>query len=157
MASKKKVFLGCLLAAGLVLFLSVLLVGGLIVYVTVVPEGFTVKVDGVAAARQGQEVELIVHVANERDSKPLQVSRIEISEDYFKGFNLVSTDPEMKSYMTLPLTKTRSFKFNVTVPPRQEKLFKFRLRPVQAGVFKGKVVVVEGLRSVDAVCETEVK
>jgi hypothetical protein len=153
---KKGLIIGCSVLAGLALLIFVIVVAW-VIYVAQDVKGMAVKVEGGSTAQKGKEFELVVRVTNERSTKPLKLADIDFSEDYLKGFVLVSTEPEAKAYQHVPVVNNRSFTFDATIPAKGEQAFKFKLRPVDTGVYQGNLQVSEGMRSVTTMVETEVK
>jgi hypothetical protein len=153
---KKPLLIGC---AVVFAFILAAIAAGIffVSYASQDPKGLLVQLDGPAEVKQGETFDLIVNVVNERSSKPLKVSSIDIDEDYLKAFAVVSTEPRARSSQHVPVDDSRSYEFNVSVPPKGTNVFKFRLRAREKGVFSGDIDVCEGTRFLTTVVETEVK
>src|SRR5947207_2793600 len=97
MIAKKAIALGCGLAslAGILAIIAVVL---FFVHVSKDVEGAGVEVNGPSEdVSMGQTFDLIVTVTNERPSKVLKLSDVDISEDYLAGFTVSSVSPKAKS------------------------------------------------------------
>ena len=112
----KKVLLGCgiALVAGLIVIAATVL---FFVYASKDPPSLRVQLRAPMEVKQGDTFDLAVEVVNERKNKPLKVSSIDIDEDYLKGFLVVSTEPAARGSQHVPVDDSRSFEFDVSVPP----------------------------------------
>lgn len=154
--NKKAIALGCGIAA----LAAVVVVAAIViffVYVSKDVEGVAVAVNGPTPVAVGEVCELEVVVTNERPRLPLKLSDIDIAENYLDGFTVCSVDPVPRSNKHVPIDNSRSFTFNVRVPARTAKTFKFKLRAEKAGIFRGDVDVCEGARFITGTAETVVK
>ena len=84
------------------------------------------------------------------------MSSIDISEDYLLGFVIVSTTPVPKSNMRIPIDASRSFIFELLIPPGETRDFSFRLKGVTAGMYRGDVDACEGLQFLTTLAQTKV-
>ena len=152
----KKILIGC----GVVLLVGLLAVAAIVGFfwhASKDPEAMRVQIDAPMEVKKGDTFEVAVDVINERANKPLKVSSIDIGEDYLKGFFFVSSEPKARGSEHIPVDESRSFKFDVSVPPNSTNTFKFRLRARETGTFSGDLDVCEGTRFLTTVVETEVK
>jgi len=153
---KKPWLIGC----GIAFLLGLAVIAAVVLFFTYVsqdPKGLLVQLEGPDEVKQGETFDLIVNVVNERANKPLKVTSIDIGEDYLKAFAVVSTEPRARSSQHVPVDDSRSYEFDVSVPPRSTNIFKFRLRARETGIFSGDLDVCEGTRFLTTVVETEVK
>jgi hypothetical protein len=155
MTTTKKILLGCSIAAAIAGFGLLLVVGGCIFFFSSGPKGVTIQIENPSSAKAGETIELLVRVTNDRASQPFKLSDIDLDDDYLKAFVVAGTEPEYKS--SSHSLGSQSFTFDVSIPAKQTREFKFKLRAVTAGVYKGDVDVYEGLRSITKIAETEIK
>ena len=155
MSTGTKVLIGCACVAGAGICFMALIVA-LFVYAAGDIEGVTVTINAPMEVVKGEEFALVVNIQNTRASKPLKVSSIDIAEDYLQGFFFVSSDPTAKSSEHVPFDNSRSFKFDLEVPPGQTTAVTFNLRPTQAGVYRGDLDVCEGMRFTTTLAQTSV-
>ncbi len=137
---------GGALAAGLVLL------GAAISYaIHPGPSGVALTVTTAPTSTPGAEFDLLVAVANQREGRAVAVGDIDLAEEYLHGFSVVRIEPE-------PASRTGgSFTFDVSIPPGETRVFRFRLRARRAGTFRGDVDMWEGWRYLTAVAETTVR
>lgn len=156
MTVKRVLIIGC---SGVALFFGVAVValGALFWHVAQDPEGVSVSVENPLTVGLGEEFTLAVVVHNEREDRAFELSDIDIGEAYLEGFLIVATEPRFKSSMHVPIDDTRSFAFNVAIPPRESRRFEFRLRPAQVGVWRGDVDICEGTQFLTTVAQTAVE
>ena len=108
MSTKKILLIGCagVAAIGLVLFVVFVL---FVTHVAKDPEGMKITVNAPATVARGKEFELVISVVNERKDQPLKVGDIDISEEYLKGFSVISAEPQyVSSTKTASSTTARS-------------------------------------------------
>ena len=156
MSTKKVVIIGCSAAAALAMLLFVVLIAGLI-YVAQDVEGAAVSANSPLDVTVGETFDLTVEVRNERQTKVLELSDVDIGEEYLAGFTVVSIDPEFKSTMHVPIDNSRSYTFGVTIPAGEARTFTFTLRAEKAGIYRGDVDACEGARFITAMAQTVVK
>jgi hypothetical protein len=152
----KKLLLGC----GLALVFGLAVIAALawfFIYASKDPQSLRVQLGAPMEVKQGDTFDLAVEVVNDRKNKPLKVTSIDIGEDYLKGFLVVSTEPAAKGSQHVPVDDSRSFEFDVGVPPRRTNTFKFRLRARESGLFRGDLDVCEGTRFLTTMVQTDVK
>jgi len=156
MTTKKAVLLGCsafaLLgiagATGIVLFL---------VHVSKDVEGLQISVKGPEEVVVGQTFDLEIVVRNERPRKAIQLSDIDLADEYLAGFTVSSVVPTYKSSSHVPIDDKRSFTFDLAIPPSQSRSFIFKMRAQKAGVFRGDVDICEGTQFKTGMLQTAVK
>lgn len=120
-------------------------------------EGASISVSSPVDVMVEETFELNVAVANERSKKTLELSDIDISEDYLAGFTVSEIDPKPKSNMHVPIDNSRSFTFDVKIPPNTTQNFVFTLRAEEPGLYVGDVDACEGLRFITDMAQTSVK
>ena len=151
---KRALAFGCCGCAGLLLIgIIVLVVIG--AHASKEPEGVRVAIEAPPSVPVDSEFTLAVIVKNER-AEPFPLTDIDLADEYLAGFVLVSTSPEPKSSMHVPLDNTRSFNFDTPVPPGETARFEFRLRATTPGKFEGDADVCEGTRFLSALIQTHV-
>src|SRR5512133_927808 len=104
MTTKKALVVGCSAVAGVAL----LVVLGIVLFITYVAkdvEGLQISITSPPEIKIGDTFDLQVSVTNGRASKPLKVSDVDIAEGYLSAFVLVSTSPDHKSSMRVPVDK----------------------------------------------------
>jgi hypothetical protein len=156
MPSKKAIAWGCGIAA-LICLAGVAVV---VIFVTNVAQDVKevgVFVNGPTDVVVGQTFELSVTVTNERPQKILALSDVDIAENYLAGFTVSSIDPRPKSNKHVPIDNSRSFTFEVQIPPGTSRTFTFTLRAEKAGLYRGDVDVCEGSRFITGMAQTSVK
>ena len=156
MPSKKSIAWGCGIAAAVCL-VGVIAVVLFFFYIAEDVQGVGVTVDGPTDVVVGQTFELKVIVTNERPRKVLALSDIDIGEDYLEGFTVSAIEPRPKSSTHVPVDNSRSFTFDVKIPPRASRVFTFALRAEKVGIFRGDVDVCEGMRFITGMAQTSVK
>jgi hypothetical protein len=156
-AKTKNIIIGCAIATVVCLVGGLMLIGGCVYYLAQDPTGVSIELDNATEAHKGQEFDMVVKVVNERRARAFKLTDIDLHDDYLTGFIVVSTDPPHKSSTHVPLDNSQSFTFDVSIPAKESRIFKFRLRPVTQGVFKGDVDVCEGMHFITKTAETEVK
>ena len=156
MPSKKALAWGCGIA-GLLCFAVIGTIVLFLVYASQDVKGMAVMVNGPTDVVVGQTFELSVTVTNERPRKILALSDVDIAEDYLAGFTVSTIEPKPKSSMHVPFDNSRSFTFDVRIPPGAAKTFTFTLRAEKAGVFRGDVDICEGARFLTHMAQTAVK
>ena len=155
MSAGKAVLIGC----GAVVLLAVLILAaavGWVVYITSDVQGVSISVDGPLDVTVGQVFEITVSVKNERQRKVLEVSDIDIGDEYLVGFVIISTEPTARSTMHIPIDNTLSHTFDVRIDPGETKAFVFTLRAEKAGIFRGDIDVCEGARFITTTAQTVV-
>lgn len=156
MASKKALAWGCGITGGA----AVLVIAAVILFFAYASQdvkGVGVSVEGPTDAIVGQTFELNVVVTNERPRAALGLTDVDIAERYLAGFTVARIDPKPKSSMHVPLDNSRSFTFDVRVPPHDSRTFKFTLRAEKPGIYRGDVDVCEGVRFITGMAQTAVK
>jgi hypothetical protein len=156
MTTKKAVLLGCGIATLVLVAVVAAVVLGF-VYLTQDVKGMGVAVDSPTDVVVGQSFDLTVTVTNERPRKALLLSDVDIAEVYLEGFTVGVISPNPKSNKHVPVDNSRSFTFDVKIPPKQAKTFTFTLRAEKAGIFRGDVDVCEGARFTTGMAQTSVK
>ena len=156
MPSKKAIAWGCGIAT-LVCLAGVTAVVLLFTYVGQDVKGVGVAVDGPTDVVVGQTFELSITVTNERPRKVLSLSDVDIAENYLAGFTVSSIEPRPKSNKHVPIDNSRSFTFEVQIPPQASRTFTFTLRAEKAGIYRGDVDVCEGARFITGMAQTSVK
>ena len=156
MPSKKAIAWGCGIAA-LVCLAGITAVVLSFVYVVQDVKGVGVSVNGPTDVAVGQTFELSVIVTNERPRKVLALSDVDIAEDYLAGFTVSTIDPKPKSNKHVPIDNSRSFTFDVQIPPRASRMFTFTLRAEKPGLYRGDVDVCERARFITGMAQTSVK
>ena len=122
------------------------------------PEGLRVFVDSPTDVSVGQTFDLAVEVTNERPTKMLEVSDIDLSYDYLNGFVVVRAEPSPRSREdNVPFDNSRTFTFDQSIPPGETRSFVFTLRAETPGIYRGDVDVCEGLGFTTAMAQTVVK
>jgi len=154
--SRKAIALGCSLAV-LVCLAGIVAVVLFFVYASQDVEGVGVSVDGPTDVAVGQTFELNVTVTNERPHRVLALSDIDIAEDYLSGFTISTIEPRAKSSTHVSIDNSRSFTFEVKIPPKASKSFRFTLRAEKPGLYRGDVDVCEGARFITRMAQTAVK
>jgi len=156
MTGKKVFFIGCG-ALSLVAFVGVLCVVWFVIHVSKGVEGVVVTVNGPPDVVVGQTFDLEVVVKNERPSKALDLTDVDLAEAYLEGFTVASVKPTPKSNMHVPIDDSRSFTFNLPVAAHTTKSFIFTLRAEKAGMYRGDVDVCEGVQVITSMAQTVVK
>ncbi len=156
MTAKRLLVIGCG-GVGLIVVGGVILVMVWFWHVGQDPEGVTASVEGPDAVAVGEEFTLTVVVENQRTTDSLQLSDIDIADEYIEGFLILGTEPETKSRMHIPLDNSISFSFDTTIAPRESMRFDFHLRSTTAGMFRGDVDVCEGQRFLTTLAQTLVE
>ena len=156
MSTKKILLIGCagVAAVGLVLLVGFIL---FVAHVAKDPEGMKIAVDAPTTVARDKEFELVISVSNERKNKPLQVADIDISEDYLKGFSVVTSEPKFVSSTKNGLLKNRTFTFNQSVAAGGTNTFTFKLLGRKVGKYSGEIDISEGMRMLTMVVETQVE
>ena len=93
MNTKKAIFIGC----GAVTLLGILAIAGLVMFVSHVAqdvEGVGVTVSSPTDVSVGESFKLEVAVKNERNGKVLELSDIDIADEYFNAFTVMSVTPK---------------------------------------------------------------
>lgn len=155
MTTGKAIGLGC----GITALIGILVVVACVLFVRHMStdlEGVSVTVSDVQDVRAGDTFELKVTVTNERKSKALGLSDIDIADEYLEGFVVVSVSPKEKSTMHVPIDDSQSYTFDVKIPAGESRTFVFKLRAVKEGVFRGDVDVCEGMQFITALTQTVV-
>ena len=156
MTNKQALALGC--GAVLLLVVAFLIAGVLfILHASKDVDGMAFGVQGPADVVVGQNFQVDVVVTNQRPAKPLLVSDVDLGEVYLEGFSIVSTTPPYKTSTHVPVDNSRSFNFDVTIPPGAHSNFTFTLRAEKPGLFRGDVDVCEGTRFTTGMAQTVVK
>ncbi len=156
MLKKKIILLGC----GIPLLVSIILAGlivGWIIHISQDVKGISLSIESPLDVQIGDTFELRLNVKNERETKVLNISDIDISGEYIGGFILISSDPAPKSSMNIPFFHDMSYTFGTPVQPGETKTFSFVLRAEQGGIFRGDIDVCEGQRFITTTAQTVVK
>lgn len=145
MSGRQIVLIGCLalLAIGLVIA-GVL--GYLLANLVEDPKGLKVTLDSPDFVSVGKAFDLNIKVENTRDQRALQVTSIDIADDFLGAFLVVSATPQILSSEDVFLDNSRSFTFEIDIPPGESRTFTFNLRPLEAGLHRGDVDVCEGMK-----------
>lgn len=129
----------------------------LLAHVVQDPRGVEVSVTGPLDVAVGQTFDLTVTVTNRRPGKAVSLSDIDVAEEYLAGFTIAGVTPKPKSNTHVPFDNSRSFSFDVRIPPSQARRFTFTLRAEKQGVYRGDVDVCEGARFITEMAQTSVK
>lgn len=156
MPTKKLIAGGCGCAA-LVSLIVVAAIGIFIWDTTQEISGVSIAVKSLSDVSVGQTFTLAVTVTNQRSRSVMSLTDIDLADDYLKGFTVLTTQPAPKSSESQSLLGSRSFTFDVEVPPGQSRNFVFSLRAEKPGLFRGDVDVWEGHRFVTNMAQTMVK
>lgn len=155
MTTGKAIALGC----GIATLFGLVLLGALGLFIWHASqdvEGMSVTLETPANVAVGDELVLRVSVKNERATNTLAMSDIDVADEYLEGFTIGAIEPQPKSSMHVPIDNSRSFTFDVEVPPGETRDFTFKLKAQRAGIFRGDVDVCEGARFATALAETVV-
>jgi len=153
--TKKALLLGC----GGVAFLGLVsasAIGFFLYHVSQDVEGLGIAVKQPDEVTIGQSFDLEIVVRNDRSKKPLQMTDIDLAEEYLEGFMVSSVVPAYKSSAHVPLDNKRSYTFNLSIPAGESRTFVFKMRARKAGLFRGDADVCEGLQFRTDVLQTEV-
>jgi hypothetical protein len=156
MNTKKAILLGC----GTVTFLGLLAVVGVVMFISHVAkdvEGVGVTINSPTDVSVGETFKLDVTVRNERQGKVLELSDIDIADEYFNAFTVVSVTPTPKTEMHVPIDNSQSFTFDRKIQPGKTQVFTWELRAEKPGIFRGDVDVCEGMQFVTKMAQTVVK
>jgi hypothetical protein len=156
MKTKKALIIGC----GALALIVIALVIGVVLFVTHVSkdlEGVAVTVNGPTDVVVGQTFDLEIIVKNDRSGKVLQLSDVDIAEEYLAGFTVSSVKPTPKSNTHVPIDNSRSFTFAVSISPGTSQSFIYTLRAEKAGIYRGDVDVCEGVQFITGMAQTVVK
>ena len=156
MNTKKAILLGC----GTVTLLGILAIAGLVMFVSHVAkdvEGVGVTISSPTDVSVGDTFKLEVTVKNERQGKVLELSDIDIADEYFNAFTVVSVTPTPKSDMHVPIDNSRSYTFDRKIQPGKTQVFTWELRAEKEGIFRGDVDICEGMQFVTKMAQTVVK
>lgn len=156
MSTKKILLIGCAGAAAVGLLLLVIFIL-FVAHVAKDPEGMRIAVNAPATVANGKEFAVVISVINERKDKPIQVGDIDISEDYLKGFTVVSSQPAFVSSTKNGILNNRTFTFNQAVAPGSTNEFTFKLLGRKVGKYSGDVDISEGMRMLTMIVETQVE
>src|SRR4029077_19497960 len=143
MTTKKALFLGCA-ALGLLGLAGATAIVLFVMHIAKDVEGLQINVKGPEEVVVGQTFDLEIVVRNERPKKAIQLSDIDLADEYLAGFTVSSVVPTYKSSTHVPIDDKRSFTFDLAVPPGQSRSFVFKMRAQKAGIFRGDVDVCEG-------------
>lgn len=105
--------------------------------------------------QQTFNLEITVH--NQRPSKALQLTDLDLSEDYLNGFTVLEVTPSPKSNIRIPLENTRSYTFDIPISPGKSQSFVYTLRAEKEGIFRGDVDACEDLQFITEQAQTVVK
>ena len=130
---------------------------GFVAHVAKDVEGVAVTVHSPSDVQVGQTFDLEINVTNERPRKVLQLSDIDIAEQYLTGFTVVTVKPPQKSSMHVPVVDSQSFTFDTTIAAGTSQTFTFTLRAEKEGIFRGDVDISEGMRTLTSMAQTVVK
>jgi hypothetical protein len=155
--TKKGILIGCgvlVLLAGLAAVIG----GGIYFFAHLSEdvEGMYIEVKAPAEVVVGEGFDLEVIVKNDRPDKKLMVSDVDLADEYLAGFTVSSVTPKVKSSMHVPIDNSRSYTFDVTIPPGGSHTFVFKMLARKAGHFSGEIDVCEGMQFVTYVAETTV-
>lgn len=156
MTTKKMIALGC--GIFLLLFLvGVAVVVLLVAHVSQDPKEMRLVVDAPVSVERGKEFALVVSVINDRPGQFLEVSSIDIGEEYLKGFTVISCEPPFSGSTHVPIDESRSYEFKHRIPPGATNQFAFKLQARKAGRYSGEIDACEGMRFLTMVVETQVE
>jgi hypothetical protein len=156
MKAKKALVIGC----GAFALIAILVVAGLLLFVNHVSkdlEGVALTVNGPTDVAIGQTFDLEIVVKNERSGKVLRLSDVDIADEYLAGFTVSTVKPRPKSNTHVPIDNSRSFTFDVSIPPGTSQSFIYTLRAEKAGMYRGDVDVCEGMQFITGMAQTVVK
>jgi hypothetical protein len=138
--------------------LAIVAGGGLLVaYIAQDVEGVSIALNSPTDVVVGQSFDLEVVVKNERSGAVLQLSDVDIAEEYLDGFTISTIKPTPKSSTHVPLDNSRSFTFDVAIPAGETRSFIFKLRAEKPGIYRGDVDACEGARFITGMAQTVVK
>jgi len=156
MNTKKAIFIGC----GAVTLLGLLAIAGFVMFIAHVAkdvEGVAVTINSPTDVTVGETFKLEISVKNERQGEVLQLSEIDIADEYINAFTVISMDPNPKTQIHVPIDNSRSYTFDRKIPAGKTQVFTWELRAEKAGIYRGDVDVCEGMRFVTSLAQTVVK
>lgn len=156
MKTGKVLLLGCGILLAVLLLLGVV-GGGFFYYISKDPDGLAAYVESPDKVERDELFDLKVIVVNERKTRSLEVSSIDLGDDYLAGFTVRGAEPATKSSMHIPLAGGQSFEFNRVIRAGATNVFTFHMRAAKAGLHRGDVDVCEGMRYLTVMAQTEVK
>lgn len=130
----KKVLAGCL---GVVV-LGTMVVGAGLLYFIVERPTLDAALDIPATVVLKEAFELRVISTNHHDT-PVTLDSIDISDDLFDGFQVISIEPRPKR--RLDIFGMQSWNFGQRVQPGEDFVVTFELRPIAEGRFVGDIDV----------------
>jgi hypothetical protein len=128
-----------------------------LVHVSQDVKGVGVAVNGTLEVVVGETFELSVTVTNEPPRRAVVLSDVDVAEDCLAGFTVSTIEPRPKSSMHVPIDNSRSFTFDVQIPPGSSRPFTFTLRAERSDPYRGDVDVCGGPRFISSMAETSVK
>ena len=155
MTLRTGIILGC---AGLAI--AAIIVGGLLgaffLHVMEDPDGLWLTADAPDAVQVGDTFKLVVQATNQLSDREIKLGDLDISDDYLRGFAIVSVTPDPKSTSIDTFNDCTSMRFAVTLPPGATAEFVFELRAERAGRYRGEVDQFVGAQLLSMVVQTTV-
>lgn len=133
----KRVAIGCLVAAGIVIGLGV---AGIWFWLIRELPMLDASIELPLEAEPGTSISMTVTVIN-RHSGRVTLDSIDIDESFLSGFQVSRVNPKPVSTTRLPIIEQRSWEFGRVVQPGESLAVTFTLRPVMEGRFTGDVDV----------------
>jgi hypothetical protein len=152
--SKLSIVLGLLGALSILAFASA---AAFLVYISKDIEGAAVSMRSAAGVVVGETFALDITVKNERTAGILEISDVDIADEFMDGFIISSVEPKQKSSIHLPVDNSQSFTFDASIPAGDSLAIGFILLAVKAGVYRGDVDVCEGSRFITNYAQIAVK
>ena len=156
MNTKKAILIGC----GAVTLLGLLAIAGVVMFfghIVKDVEGVAVTINTPMDVTVGETFKLAISVKNERKGEVLQLSDIDIADEYLNAFTVISVNPHPKSQMHVPIDNSLSYTFDRKIGAGKTEVFTWELRAEKAGIHRGDVDVCEGMQFVTSQAQTVVK
>ncbi|MCK9996586.1 MAG: hypothetical protein KAH56_09970 [Candidatus Krumholzibacteria bacterium] len=121
------------------------------------PEGLWLTVEAPDSVQMGETFKLVVKATNRSLDRDIKLGDLDITDDYLKGFAIVSISPSPKSNEIDTFNDCTTMRFETTVPPGETAEFQFDLRAELSGRHRGQIDQYVGMQFVSTVMQTTVR
>jgi hypothetical protein len=141
---------------GALAIIAIAVIAAWFMHVTKDPEGVWLNAEAPLDVRVGDTFELVIKVTNRLQDRDIALGDLDISDEYLRGFRIVSVTPDPRSTTIDDLNDCTTTRFGTDVGPGATAEFRFELRAERAGSYRGEVDQYVGMQFVTSVVETAV-
>ena len=114
--------------------IALLVVGGCLAP----PEDVRVGVEAPAIVEAGESFTIVATVHNDAPTEQI-LTDLDVADEYLKGINIGASDPPFSDSMHIPIDNTRSYSFDLPIPPGGSISVTFEAVALHPGDYAGEI------------------